>query len=83
MVVADYAATGERIEAVLARLRASVTYADSVDRLTAAQHTPREAAMEGFLDLVESRFGGVLPWLAGQGFGSADLAQLRHKLLAA
>ena len=83
VVVADYAATGERIEAVLARLRASATYADSVDRLTAAQHTPREAAMEGFLDLVESRFGGVLPWLAGQGFGSADLAQLRHKLLAA
>jgi protein-tyrosine phosphatase len=82
-VVADYAATAERIEAILARLRASATYVNNVDKITAAQHTPRAAAMEAFLDLVESRHAGVPEWLADQGFGPADLDQLRHKLLAA
>jgi protein-tyrosine phosphatase len=81
-VVADYAATAERIDAILARLRASATYADGVDRVSDEQHTPRASAMERFLDLVDGQHGGVVRWLAERGFGDADLELLRRKLLA-
>jgi protein tyrosine/serine phosphatase len=81
-VIADYAATAERIGAILDRLRASVTYAVGVDRISEAQHTPRASAMKRFLDQVDSRHGGVTQWLADQGFGVRDIELLRRKLLA-
>jgi protein tyrosine/serine phosphatase len=80
-VVADYAATAERIGAIMARLRASLTYADGVNRITDEQHTPRASSMERFLDLLESRHGGVARWLVDHGFGDRDLELLRNKLL--
>jgi protein-tyrosine phosphatase len=82
-VVADYVATGSRIEAILARLRGSATYAQSVDRISAEQHTPRAGGMERFLGLVDSQHGGVTRWLVGQGFGPGDIDRLRHKLVEA
>ena len=81
-VVADYAATAERIGAILARLRSSVTYATGVNQVSDEQHTPRASGMERFLAQVDSRYGGVVSWLADRGFGEADIALLRHKLLA-
>ena len=81
-VVADYAATAERIGAILARLRSSVTYAKGVNQVSDEQHTPRASGMERFLALVDSRYGGVVQWLADRGFGDADVELLRHKLLA-
>jgi protein tyrosine/serine phosphatase len=82
VVVADYVATASRIEQILARLRASHTYADGVDEITTEEHTPRAAVMEGFLSLVDSRFGGVEAWLASQDFGRDDVSSLRRRLLA-
>jgi protein-tyrosine phosphatase len=81
-VIADYAATAERIGAILARLRASVTYADGVNAISDEQHTPRASGMERFLGLLDSRHGGVRRWLADQGFGTGDVDLLRRKLLA-
>jgi protein tyrosine/serine phosphatase len=81
-VIADYVATAERIEAILARLRASATYASGVDLVSTDQHTPRASAMKQFLDLLEHQYGGATHWLADQGFGAEDLERLRHKLLA-
>jgi protein-tyrosine phosphatase len=81
-VVADYAATAERIDAILARLRASATYVNNVDKITTEQHTPRAAAMGTFLDLIETRHGSVPDWLAGQGFGADDVERLRRRLLS-
>jgi protein tyrosine/serine phosphatase len=80
-VIADYVATAERIDAILDRLRASVTYADGVDRVSNEQHIPRASAMQRFLDRVDSRHGGVTRWLAEQGFDEADMELLRRKLL--
>jgi protein tyrosine/serine phosphatase len=80
-VVADYVATGSRIEAILARLRASVTYAGEVDRISTEQHTPRASAMERFLGLIDSEHGGAIRWLANQGFGPGDVHLLRQKLV--
>lgn len=81
LVIADYAATGERIERVLARLRASPTYAEDIDRLPAEEHRPRPATMDRLLARLEKDHGGVLGWLAERGFGAQDVKRLRDKLL--
>jgi protein-tyrosine phosphatase len=82
-VVADYAATAERMRAVLGRLRASKTYASDLDQAPDDEHMPRAETMTAFLDEVDSRYGGVLRWLARRGFGPSDVESLRVKLLAA
>lgn len=83
-VVADYAASAERISAILDRLRASPTYADDVNsRPSSDDDSPRAETMAAFLEQVDLRHGGVLPWLSGHGFGVGDVSLLRAKLLAA
>ncbi len=81
VVVADYVATGERIERILDRLRASPTYAGDIDKLPAEEHRPRPETMRGFLERLDDRHGGVLGWLAERGFGAEDVGRLRDKLL--
>jgi protein-tyrosine phosphatase len=80
-VVADYAATGERIEAILARLRRSATYAGDTDTRPAQDQGPRPETMAAFLEQVDARYGGAVRWLAGHGFSDEDLRLLRAKLL--
>ena len=84
-VVADYVASAERMGAILDRLRASPTYAADIDaRPTAADDdAPRARTMAAFLDQAGARYGGVLAWLSGHGFGPADVRSLRLKLLGA
>ncbi len=79
-VIADYAATGERIGAVLDRLRRSRTYADDLNSKPAESHQPRPQTMTAFLEQMDTRYGGVTRWLAVHGFGDADLRLLRAKL---
>lgn len=81
LVVADYTATGERIDLILDRLRSSPTYAEDIDRLPAEAHRPRPATMHGLLTRLDRDHGGVLGWLATHGFGVRDARQLRDKLL--
>jgi hypothetical protein len=79
-VTADYAATGDRVEEVLARLRRSRTYASDIDRQPASAHRPRPETMAAFLDELEARHGGAASWLADHGFAE-ELPLLRAKLL--
>ena len=79
-VVADYAATGERIEAILERLRRSRTYADHLGTRTLQSHRPRPETMAAFLAEMESRHGGAARWLASHGLGADDLRLLQAKL---
>jgi protein tyrosine/serine phosphatase len=79
-VVADYAATGERIEAIVNRLRRSPTYTSDVNSKPAELHRPRPETMAAFLEQMDSRYGGVTQWLAAHGFGDDDLRLLRAKL---
>ncbi len=81
VVVADYVATGERIDLILDRLRRSPTYAEDIDRLPASEHRPRPETMHGFLERLDADHGGPLGWLAGHGFGADDAGRLRAKLL--
>jgi hypothetical protein len=38
--------------------------------------------MAAFLDQLDTRYGGALRWLAGHGYGAADVSQLRSALLS-
>ncbi len=82
VVVADYAATDEKIEAILRRLLRSRTYAGDLKGSAIDRHRPRPETMKAFLAEVQARYGGVTQWLAGHGFGADDLIRLRARLLA-
>jgi protein-tyrosine phosphatase len=82
-VIADYAASAERMEAILDRLRASSTYAADVNSRPAAEQMPRAPTMAAFLGQLDVRYGGVLGWLSERGFGPADVSALRAKLVTA
>jgi len=81
-VVADYAATSERTEAIMARLRRSRLYARDIDSKPADLHRPRAETMTAFLGQMDARYGGVTRWLAEHGFTEDDLRQLHVKLRA-
>jgi protein tyrosine/serine phosphatase len=80
-IVADYARTGERIEALLARLRASRTYGPDLDTRPADTHVPHAFIMEKFLSAVDEQFGGVRGWLGRHGWVDADTTALRSLLV--
>jgi protein tyrosine/serine phosphatase len=81
-VVADYVATGERLEQVLARLRASTTYAADLDSRPADSHLPHAYTMEKFLATVDERHGGPLGWLTQHGWTAADTTALRERFVS-
>ena len=81
-VIADYAASAERMEAILERLRSSRTYASDVDSTPAADQAPRRQTMAAFLGRLDARYGGARGWLAERGFGPSDVRSLRAKLVA-
>ncbi|MDT0203640.1 tyrosine-protein phosphatase [Nocardioides sp. AE5] len=74
-IVADYAASAERIEAIIARLSARPTYA-AVLRSGAAHQTPRAESMARFLDALDRTHGGALGWLDEQGWSDQETADL-------
>jgi hypothetical protein len=79
-IVADYLRTAERIEAIVARLAASPTYAGEVDSADAQRHAPKPGTMERLLALVDERHGGAGGWLLAHGLAEDDLARLRARL---
>jgi protein-tyrosine phosphatase len=81
-IVADYVATAERLEPLVARLRASSTYGPDLQGRTLDSHRPRAETMERFLELLDERHGGPAGWLARHGFGGDDAAALRERLAA-
>jgi protein-tyrosine phosphatase len=79
-IVADYAATGDRIEAILGRLRRSRTYAKDLSERPVQAHLPRAGTMRAFLEQLDVRYGGLPRWLAGNGFADDEFSLLRDKL---
>ena len=79
-IVADYMATGDRIDAIIERLRRSKTYAEDVSTRPAQAHLPRPETMRAFLEQLDVRYGGLPRWLAGHGFADDELSRLRGKL---
>ncbi len=83
LIVADYAASGERIEAILRRLVASPTYRDEMSGADPRKQAPVPATMERVLEIVDERYGGSAAWLSSQGFADDDLEALRRRLAPA
>jgi protein tyrosine/serine phosphatase len=82
-ISADYAASAERIDAILARLRGQTAYAEGVERSHPLDQTPQAATMDAFLSELNAGHGGAEGWLAGHGFGADEAAGLRARLRAA
>jgi protein-tyrosine phosphatase len=79
-IVADYAQTAEVIDALVAKLRTSPTYAEDMTRRDVASHTPRAESMQRVLELLDDRWGGPIGWLEQHGFGADEQAALRARL---
>jgi protein-tyrosine phosphatase len=80
-IIADYARSAERIEAIFDRLRATRTYADDLGDEQPDKHAPKPATMQRLLDALDADFGGAAAWLRANGWTESDAAALRRKLL--
>lgn len=80
-IVADYARSAERIEAIFDRLRSSRTYVGDLGDQDPQRHAPRAATMERLLDALDEDHGGAQGWLRQHGWTDADAVELRRKLL--
>lgn len=81
-IVADYVATGERIEAILGRLAGVPPYEVGLDERSITDQTPRAQTMTGILEALDSAHGGATGWLRSVGWSDADLERLRDRLTA-
>lgn len=79
-VVADYAASTERMQAILDRLMASETYADNLRGRPLSSHETHAETMKAFLEHVDAEYGGVDGLLAQLGWTDEDTARIRAKL---
>ncbi len=79
-IVADYLATAERIEEIIARLSASPLYREQLESRDARAHAPAPGTMERVLELVDERHGGSAAWLLANGLEPRQLQLLRERL---
>jgi protein-tyrosine phosphatase len=80
-VVADYLRSAERADQILARLQATTTYGPSLAGVPVEDITPRRGSMEGFLDHVDTAYGGVHGLALSLGVSEEEIARLGVRLL--
>ena len=80
-IVADYAATADRLPQLLERLRGSDTYRDDLNSRPDDSHRPRARTMERFLAYLDEHSGGPVGWLTAAGLSAEDLDRLRSRLV--
>ena len=81
-IVADFMATAERIDAIMARLLSRPAYAEQLRGSTVHDQAPQPLAMEAVLAYAAEQFGGTAGWLRAQGWREADVDLLRNRLRA-
>lgn len=79
-IVEDYAASSERMEAIVERLLGSSTYAENLRDRPLSSHLTHPETMQAFLDYVDREYGGVDALLATMGWTEDDSVRLRAKL---
>ena len=79
-IIADYLATAERIDAIVARLISSPLYRDQLEAHDNREHAPIPGTMERVLEIVDERHGGSVAWLLAHGLEEPDLQRLRRRL---
>jgi protein tyrosine/serine phosphatase len=79
-VVADYAASAERVPRILERLARHPAYAANLDGKTVAQQQPQAETMRLLVRALDGE-GGAEAWLEQHGWTAEDTDRLRAKLL--
>ena len=80
-VVADYVATGERIERIVERLIGRPAYGEACAASPIEDHLPRPETMARILQVLDERFGGAAGWLVAQGWTEEETEALRRRLV--
>jgi protein-tyrosine phosphatase len=83
VIVADFLASTERIDQILARLLGSETYRADIEANASGQHAPIPGVMERVLELIDERSGSSSEWLKENGLDDAELELLRKRLTPA
>jgi len=81
MIVADYAATRESLDAIVDRLKGSEGYQGMFDELPPDTLHANPETMEHFLARVRDAFGGVSDYAHAIGLEAADLERLRARMV--
>jgi protein-tyrosine phosphatase len=80
VIIADYEATNERLEAIVERLARSKMYGGDITSRPVRAHAARAESMKAFLEQLTARYGGLRSWLDAHGFDGGDRGRLRAKL---
>jgi protein-tyrosine phosphatase len=80
-IVEDYLRSAERADRILARLQATDVYGPSLADVPVVDITPRAASMEGFLDWVDSAYGGAHALAMAIGVQEEAVARLGVRLV--
>jgi protein-tyrosine phosphatase len=82
-IIADYAVTSERIDAIVRRLASTPTYAQDMQTDDPQHHAARPESMERILQLLDDRHGSPAAWASAHGLEDDAAAALRARLRAA
>jgi len=80
IIVEDYLATAERIDAIMERLMSSPTYRSELEGHDPRTHAPVPGTIERVFEILDEGFGGSVAWLSSQGMNSDELDALRRKM---
>ena len=80
-IVADYAASGERIRQIIERLVDVEPYKWGLVGRSLDEQTPRPETMQQILAALEDEYGGAAGWLREQGWDQDRLDRLRSRLV--
>jgi protein-tyrosine phosphatase len=80
MIVDDYLASAQRIEAIMARLVSSETYRSELEGRDPQAHAPVPGTIERVFEIVDDAYGGSAAWLSTHGLSDAELERLRGRL---
>jgi protein-tyrosine phosphatase len=81
-IAADYTASDEKLEAILARLNTVPMYASNLQGKGRDQQAPDPQTMPRLLASLRREYGSVAGWLISQGWTEAEIERLRAKLTA-
>jgi protein-tyrosine phosphatase len=79
-IVDDYAASSERMQAIVDRLMSTRTYADNLRDRPLSSHMTYPETLRALFAHIDSEYGGVEPLLEKMGWSEDDTARLRAKL---
>ena len=80
-IVEDYASSARPVASLITRLTEDPVYADALARTDPRRLDAEPSTMVHFLEELDRRDGGPVPWLVGAGLDLTRLDQLRELLL--